>query len=177
VKTGRVTDVDEAMQGFGELIRIERDASISDAAQGLNFGESVSNESRRRLNEKSSRRSEESNQSRFMTSEEFTDRARRRRRPARLGIYVQRTTSDQEREYNTANDERKAEIIEILQSEQGQKAIAGGAPLSALRIARYRMSVEPSEIHFRNVGYCLFALLFGYGGGHFAAFVYRRQSS
>jgi hypothetical protein len=82
----------------------------------------------------------------------------------------------QSSEYIAADEGRRAEIDAILQTDEGRQAIVGGAPLSSLKMATFTRQDSPSLRDFTNAGYCLFALLFGYAGGHFARYVYTRRT-
>jgi hypothetical protein len=54
-------------------------------------------------------------------------------------------------------------------------AIRTGRPLGTIRLVTYARRATPARTDFQKVGWCLWALLFGYAGGVFARFIYARR--
>ncbi|MEX2316698.1 MAG: hypothetical protein WD669_06075 [Pirellulales bacterium] len=96
---------------------------------------------------------------------------------SRLSGHTEKYNPEQEREYFVADEQRKEEIVEILRTKEGKQAVADGTPLSELKRVTYSRQEWPAFDHFKDVGYCLFALLCGYLGGHFARYVYARRNA
>jgi hypothetical protein len=92
--------------------------------------------------------------------------------PASAGL-----TAEQADEFKAAGEGRKREIARILAMPEGQLAVNAGTPLSSLKLKTYSRITRPAGNDFYNVGYCLFALVIGYMGGHFARYVYARRSA
>lgn len=85
-------------------------------------------------------------------------------------------TPQQTDEYSRLTRVRQDEIRQMIEYDrQAVNAIRTGRPLSTITYVNYRRVNNPPLSDFRNVGYCLWVLLIGYFGGHFAGFIYRRR--
>jgi len=94
-----------------------------------------------------------------------------------LSSYYPGITPAQESEFLSADTQRQEEMLAILQMNEGREALDSGVALSSLKLVTYQQFRSPSLGAFRNVTYCLIALLIGYLGGLFARYVYGKRVS
>lgn len=96
-------------------------------------------------------------------------------RGQRGGYFPIQLTPQQSAEYDAAENYLRNYYDEIFADPQGQAAVLSGRPLSTIIRHSYTRDDIPRLSDFQIVGYCLWTLLIGYAGGHFARYVYTRR--